>query len=402
MFELTNDQRLYFGLESIKDTWVRKELPKETDSILYFEGDTIKKLIISNENEYLEYQYDEDTDNKDFLFPKTKKGKSKRLTLSTLYSRKAIGIYLKVRSNGSLMIGNYTSQKMFYSRDWECSLSNGELFSLEELITDFIEKSPLNHLSSIKIFREDKRKNVKYKAGDFFAFKINRTEYGFGRVLLDINKIRKKKLIAENHGLQLLMGPAVLIKVYAFKSENKSVNIEELRELKAFPSEYIVDNVLFYGEYEIIGNLPLEIKELDFPISYGRRIDQTPNVFLQWGLIHEELPVSKFSKYMSGINDNLPENNPSRFMRNPYGNYGIGFRSSYSALEIDRLINSKDKFGFSSGENYLLQRDLRNPINEVIRNEVLSKFGLDFNKSYLENSVTKGTLNVLDLIENIN
>ncbi|MDH7912400.1 immunity 26/phosphotriesterase HocA family protein [Winogradskyella sp. SYSU M77433] len=402
MFELTNDQRLYFGLESIKDTWVRKELPKETDSILYFEGDTIKKLIISNENEYLEYQYDEDTDNKDFLLPKTKKGKSKRLTLSTLYSRKAIGIYLKVRSNGSLMIGNYTSQKMFYSRDWECSLSNGELFSLEEMITDFIEKSPLNHLSSIKIFREDKRKNVKYKAGDFFAFKINRTEYGFGRVLLDINKIRKKKLIAENHGLQLLMGPAVLIKVYAFKSENKSVNIEELRELKAFPSEYIVDNVLFYGEYEIIGNLPLEIKELDFPISYGRRIDQTPNVFLQWGLIHEELSVSKFSKYMSGINDNLPENNPSRFMRNPYGNYGIGFRSSYSALEIDRLINSKDKFGFSSGENYLLQRDLRNPINEVIRNEVLSKFGLDFNKSYLENSVTKGTLNVLDLIENIN
>jgi hypothetical protein len=50
----------------------------------------------------------------------------------------------------------------------------------------------------------------------------------------------------------------------------------------------MMDNLLFYGEYEIIGHKDLNDEEFNFPISYGRSIDQRNVVFLQWGVIHLE------------------------------------------------------------------------------------------------------------------
>ncbi|MBN1968292.1 MAG: immunity 26/phosphotriesterase HocA family protein [Candidatus Delongbacteria bacterium] len=392
MFILDNNQRKYFGLEPILDSWDKVSFKGDAyrpDSILYFEGETIKKQIISTDSEYKEIHFDELTENRELILPKTKKGKPKKLTPSVLESKTPIGVYLKVTSNGDLIIGNYATQTTFYSRVWEYVRSES---NIEKLIKEFINNSPSDHLSQIETFRQTKRQNIKYKSGDFFAFKINRTEYGFGRILFDVNKARKKKLLPENHGLNLLMGPPLLIKLYAFKSNNKLIDIEILKQQKSLPSDFIMDNVVFYGDFEIIGNLPLEIDEFEFPISYGMRIDRTPNVFLQWGLIHKELPKNKFNKYI------MPENG-GLGLHNPYGYYSIGFRPKFDTRDIIETIANNGDFDFSKGEDYKLKWDLRNPKNEKIRIEIFKEFELDPKKNYKENCKITGTKDIIELIK---
>lgn len=399
MFELNNNQRKYFGLEPVLRSWDKVAFKGDfcrPDSILYFEGDTIKKQVISTDKEYKEIKFNEQTENRELILPKTKRGNPKKLTPSVLESKTPLGVYLSVNSNGSLKIGNHTSQTTFYSRDWENQSADSDL---EKMVHEFIDNSPADHITKIEEFRKAKRKNIKYKSGDFFAFKLNRTDYGFGRILFDVNKARNKKLIPENHGLKFLMGPPLLIKLYAYKSNSKIVDIELLKNKASLPSDFIMDNVIFYGEFEIIGYLPLEIDEFEFPISYGRMIGQTPNVFLQWGLIHKELPKKQFDKYITAINEKLPENNPSRDLQNPFGYYSIGFRPKFGTVDIIETINNNEVFDFTRGKHYKLDWDLRNPKNDNIRIEILEKFGLDPSKNYEENCKITGTKNIIELIK---
>ncbi|MCO6509876.1 MAG: hypothetical protein J5I65_03715 [Aridibacter famidurans] len=55
MFTLTNDQRKYFGLPPIPTGW-RKEVlpggPYRKKSTIYFDKETIRRQIVSDETEY--------------------------------------------------------------------------------------------------------------------------------------------------------------------------------------------------------------------------------------------------------------------------------------------------------------------------------------------------------------
>lgn len=381
-FTLTNQQRKYFGIEPIEENWEKVILEdKYQTTSLYFENDIIRRQIISTNITYKELQFCEATKDRKILLPKTGKGKEQKLSNSTLEKRKPYGNYVEV-SVGHLTCGNFDIQKTFYSTRWHKKQEIEK--SCEEIILDFINESPSNHLIKIKNFSKEKRQNIKYKIGDFFKFKINRTEYGFGRILLDINKIRKQKLIDNNNGLHYLMGLPILIQLFAYKSEKDNVDIEFLENQIKLPSDYIMDNLIFYGEYEIIGNKKIKNEEFDFPISYGKRIEcNSDKIFLQWGLIHLELPIKTFSKYL------IIEEKP--FLSNPYGFYSIGFDSAYGNFEIENTINNNGKFDYSKVNHYKSQYDLRNPKNSKIRNEIFSIFGLDSAKDYLQNSLLTST-----------
>ena len=95
MFELSNEQRKYLGLEDIKPEWDRvllKANPYTPETIIYFEGDVIRRHILSTDEKYFEKQYYEQTQNREFLMPKTSKGKPVKLTVSTLESKTPIGV----------------------------------------------------------------------------------------------------------------------------------------------------------------------------------------------------------------------------------------------------------------------------------------------------------------------
>lgn len=392
-YELTNKQREYFGLDPIEKNWDRVVSKGDTyrpESILYFEDNTIKRHIISTKDRYSEYHYNELTKDRKILLPKTEKGKEKKLTASVLEQRQPTGVYVSV-NNGALTIGSYTTQTTFYSAHWE-KRKEIDKESISEIVDDFIQQSPKSHLEEISSFKSAKRKNIKYKPGDYFRFKLNRTEFGFGRLLLDVNKIRKKGLLTYGHGLNLLMGPPLIVQLFACKSETKDIDIAFLDKQAKLPSDVMMDNLLLYGEYEVFGNRELREEELDFPISYGRSIDQRQVVFLQWGVIHKELPKDTFNKYVFGENS---------LDQNPYGFYSIGFTPHYDTVDITNTLVNNGEFDFEKSEHYKAKWDLRNPKNKAVKNEVFQIFGLDPDKGYLENCKLTGTQRTTDLLKQL-
>jgi hypothetical protein len=382
IYELTNEQRKYFGLEPIENHWDRVILSGDKyrpDTILYFDKDIIKRHIISIENKYHEKQYNELTRNRNILLPKTDKGKEKKLTASVLEQQQPVGVYMSI-VNGHLSIGNYNSQTTFYSTTWDNEKAlEGKI---ADIINGFISNSPPNHLTEIETYKQSKRKNIKFKSGDYFCFKLDRINFGFGRVLLNIGKIRKKNLIDDGHGLNLLMGLPVIVELFAFKSTAKNIDITMLDQQPKLPADVMMDNLLLYGEFEIIGNRELKDEEFDLPISYGRSLNPHRKVvFLQWGLIHKELSWDTYCKYIG----------EDFFNPNPYGYYSIGFRPFYNSIEVLKTIENNGIYNFDNAGHYKAKWDLRNPKNKAIREELFTVFGLDPHKSYFENSKLAGT-----------
>jgi hypothetical protein len=402
--KLTNKQREFLGLDPIPLTWESETLKADAyrpESTLYFDGNILKRHIVSTDNDYKEIQYNETTKDRKILLPKTEKGKEKKLTASTLESRTPVGVYCTVDKFGNIFIGNHTTQTTFYSSRWEKNKGEQEDIGINNAIEIFISASHESHLNEINAFKTGKRKNVKYKAGDFFAFKLNRTEFGFGRILLNVDLLRKKNLIPKNHGLFNLMGPPLLVTIYAFTQKSKQIDIDILLKTPQLPTDFMMDNVVLYGEYELIGNRPLTDDDFHFPISYGRRLDSEPNVFLQWGLIHLERPIKEFDRYLTGENQNLPVGNPSRQVRNPYGYYSIGFRPRHDTFDIKEAVEHEGFFQFDKSSHYGSQFDLRNPKNNEIRAEIFAAFGLKVNGSYEDNRALTKTVKTTELLKRL-
>lgn len=61
------------------------------------------------------------------------------------------------------------------------------------------------------------------------------------------------------------MGRALVVSVYHIITENPSMDTDTLKTLKSCPSQFIMDNRFFYGEYEIVGYEPLP-EDVDYPI----------------------------------------------------------------------------------------------------------------------------------------
>lgn len=399
-FELTNSQRKYFGLDPVEQHWDRIALKTDchTEGYLLWDGDVIKRHIVSVDFRYSECHYHELTRNRTILLPKTSKGTEKKLSASVLGQRQPSGVYLEVTNRGVITIASYKTQTTFYSSRWDKPELPFER-SIEQTVEEFIRQSPSDHLSQIEQFRRAKRKRVRFRAGDYFSFRLSRTLFGFGRVLLDINRIRKAGLLPQKHGLNLLMGPPVLVQLFAHSSANPRIDISELERTPKFPSDVMMDNLLLYGEYELIGHRELRDDDFEFPISYGRSIDRRPVVFLQWGLIHRELPLSVFDKYLVEGNPNVPEDSPSRKISNPFGYYSIGFRPGFDSCDVFRTIESDGVYDFSYSKHFRALFDLRNPKNQAKRKEILNAFRLDPDGSYERNRKLTGTPRTTELIE---
>jgi hypothetical protein len=388
MYELTNDERMYLGLEPVESGWDRVEINAE--SIVYFEGNRIKRLIRSSGGEYRESRYDEPTRDRVAILPRTAKGKEKKLTSNNLGLIKPLGVYFYACARGILTIASYTTQTTFYGSYWENGYGKEAKYDIADMVSEFVKNSPKSHLDEINNFKNQKLKHVKYRSGDYFCFKLNRTEYGFGRLLLDLSKA--KKLLPDRHGLKSIMGKPLLVQFFAFKLPTKNIDMATLDKQTKLPSDIMMDNHLFYGEYEIIGHKEIEEGEFEFPVSYGAASVQGERyVFLQWGLIHKELSEKKFNKF---IGDGL--------YRDPFDYCAVGFEPNYNANSVVKAVENNGVFDFGKcATAFYASRDLRNPENKAIKAEIFKAFGLDPDKSYQENANLTGTVSVRALLKNI-
>jgi hypothetical protein len=400
---MTNEQRIYFGLEIIEDNWEKIILKGDkyrSDSLLYFDGEILKKQIISNENQYLEFQYNEPTKERSLLLPKTNKGKEQKLSISNLEKRNPIGVNVNITSRGLIQIKNSTTETTFYSSDNEKLLFDYDE-DIENIISAFIKDCPMNFLEQLNKFKHATRKNIKYKDGDIFSFRISPTHFGYGRILLDITKIRKQNLL-NDHSFNLFFGRPVLVQLYAFASTEKNISISKLENISTLPSDYIQENAFVYGEFEIIGNKEIEETDFEFPISYSESY-LSSNVILQWGVIQKILPLSKFNKYTIIENPNKEEY--SEYIENPHSYLTAGAKPRYFGIEIMESIKNNGVFDYKFSDLYSdvykLKYDLRNPSNDNIRRELFQVFGLNPDKSYIENCELTGTESTKSLMSRL-
>ena len=377
-FELTNEQRKYLGITPVEKNW---ELVKLFDNYVYFDGDIIRKEIAVTEQSYIERDlYEKTAENRTVLLPKTEKGKPKKLNFTATQSFRGTAVYFAF-SDSYLTITSLTTQITYYSENFE----DKDLGFLKTWLDKWIAETSEKDLQEIEAFKNAERKQYKYKEGDFFAFKIGRRQWGFGRILMDVQKtIKANNFHRDEHcGLTQLMGKSLIVKVYHKISNDLNVDLKELSETSTLPSQVIMDNHFFYGENPIIGHKPLDASELDMLISYSQSInsDNYDKVYLQYGLIYKEIDISKFNKYLRYDDETLHLG----YEENPYRKESTGYGLDTDTLQKCIEAKSNVPYWESEDESYDRKLDLRNPANIKIKKDIFKAFGLDADKSYDEN-----------------
>ena len=374
IFELTNEQRKYLGLIPVEEHW---ELVKFDNGIYYyFEDDTIKKEIKVSKNYYHEAELNEKTaENRTMILPKTKRGKIKKFNYTATESFSPFGTYFTFSTNG-VIIANYTTQRTYYSEIF----SEKEKISLDNLkkwLDKWMKETTEEDLEEIEEFKNAKRKHCKFNEGDFFAFKISRREWCFGRILLDVSKLKKDENFKKNknYGLTNLMGKPLIIKVYHKISDNKNIDLKELSKCLALPSQAIMDNIFYYGEAIILGNLPLKPEENDMFISVSESISGIDKniAYLQYGLIYREIPLSDYEKLIKDL----------KIGAQTLRREGIGF--VIDTYKLKECIEAKSNSPFWEKYKKRNVPDLKNPDHIELKRKIFKAFGLDADKTYEEN-----------------
>ena len=374
IFELTNEQRKYLGLIPVEEHW---ELVKFDNGIYYyFEDDTIKKEIKVSKNYYHEAELNEKTaENRTMILPKTKRGKIKKFNYTATQSFSPFGTYFTFSTDG-VIIANYTTQRTYYSEIF----SEKEKISLDNLkkwLDKWMKETTEEDLEEIEEFKNAKRKHCKFNEGDFFAFKISRREWCFGRILMDVSKLRKDENFKKNknYGLANLMGKPLIIKLYHKISDNKNIDLKELSKCLALPSQAIMDNIFYYGEAIILGNLPLKPEENDMFISVSESISGIDKniAYLQYGLIYREIPLFDYEKLIKEL----------KIGAQTLRREGIGF--VIDTYKLKECIEAKSNSPFWEKYKKHNVPDLKNPDHIELKRKIFKAFGLDADKTYEEN-----------------
>ena len=288
MFELTNEQRKCFALSMVKPNWERikiKASPYDPfETYAYCENNIIRKCVLTSDIEYCEYELCEViSDDGKYLLPKTPKGKPVLLSSTNLLKRTSLGMCLNY-NHQHITLYNSSTECSYYSTSY-IDTDIATIKEFEEWVNNWCSETNENDIVDIENFAKQSRRNIKFKEGDVFRFKIDRRLYGYGRVILDFDKMRKRK----EPFWDILMSNPLVCSAYHIATERNDVTVDELKKLKSLPSTIIADNCLFYGEYEIVGNIPLSANE-DYPIMYGRSIDiRKESICFQYGKTFKEI-----------------------------------------------------------------------------------------------------------------
>ena len=364
MFEFTNEQRKCFGLPPLADFWDRvtvKPSPYDDFStIAYLDRNRVQWVLMICEHgskiQYQEMQIDAvlSADRK-MLLPKTGKGKPKLFSSSNLLKRGAVGMYF-CYVNGYISIKNQTSAQTYYHSAYE-DVNLKEFAAFEKWVQAWCASTGEQELREIWEFSAAKRIHQKYREGDFFRFRINRSLYGYGRLLIDFEKMRKASIPF----LDIFIGKPLCAAVYHIVTGRDDVSPEELVGLPALPPQMIMDDRFFYGEYATIGNMPVsEAEHWDYPIHYGHTIS-----VLETGTRYQ------CGRTFIALDDLQP-------LYSQYRNNGISWDLNVKSSVLQKCIESGSNQPYWDMYcPYTVEHDLRNPKFRTHLMEIRRQVGLN-------------------------
>lgn len=260
-YELTNNQRKYFGLALVAEEWDKVGL---SDSItIYYHGDKIVKVLRYNFG-YFEYDTDIETKNRQFLLPKTAKGKEQKLTIPKLLKLKGSGIHFSGSFQGGGIHVYDNKRNLFFIKSYSEDGDIKNYDDIEKWISDYISRTPINYFEWLNYELSKKVRRIKIKEGDIIAFKISQGQYGFARILFDVFAQRQKgDNISPN--LYWLYPNSLIVAPYAYYSDTLQIDTDKLVKHNTLPTVCIFDFNVYYGEMPTVGHKPLSLKDKLIP-----------------------------------------------------------------------------------------------------------------------------------------
>lgn len=368
MYQFTNEQRRCFGLEPVDPSWQLLQLKTSHfdhhDAYVYLDGRTVKRFIMVADDLYCEYEHDAMlSDDLTLLLPKTERGKAVKLSSATMLKRSPSGMCFKYSNhNYSAYIDIYYSgnQIGYYNNSYE-RLGFASFSDFTAWVDRWCAGTNDEDIREIEAIKNKKRVHIKCHEGDVFRFKLTRRLYGYARIIRDYTRLEKEKIPY----FRTFMGTAVLCSVYFIATEDKNVLIDRLKTLKSLPSMTLNESLLYYGEYEIVGNIPLTDDE-DYPYVYGRSTDAR-----EWHLKKMLFQNGKELLMIEGA-DPVPE------MKDQIGYRGRP--ASFSCLNLDilrRCIEEDSVTPYWEDSPRVVKDDLRNPKNAEALRAIRRQFGLE-------------------------
>ena len=370
----SNEYRKYLGIKPLKDNYKCEIYEDGCIKILvYFDKDKIVKIIniyitdkyFSLEEKDVDY---DTTNNHKIILPKTNRGKPKKITFSVIENLSGYGTYFYISKpkdkEGYYIIGNYTTQKTFLKEYFDDKIS--DLDSLIEWLNNYINDLTADDLEELNLFINEKRKHINYKEGDYFRIKVGKHNYTYGRILMDVYKRTKKGFKYWN----IFMGRPLIIEIFHILTEDKNVSIDKLKTLPTYPSQHIMDNNIYYGDYQIIGHDELP-KNIKYPIMYGKSISGIdPNkIIFQCGEVYKEIEYN---------NNLIKNNNESRYNDADFRNHSIGYNIDLDKKILKETYLDKDNSNYWKFNIYQSNTDLRSPKNKDYLKQVLQQMDLEY------------------------
>lgn len=353
-FRLKNEQRPYFGLDIINEQW-DEVLVKEGTTVFY-EGNIIKKIITWENFRFYEYrEIDTElmTENKQFILPKTSKGKIKKITPTNLLGFTPTGctVYISLyplitawcsRNNIELPVTDYKEIKT--------------ISDIKEWLENYIKTCPKDYFDKVQKMRTMPHRTIKYNVGDIFRFEIDRENYGYGLIIGKLRELIKQGVFPADHPMQHVMTIPIMIRLYAIKTKDKNLSVDEISKCELLPADLMCDNQIIWGTHEIVGSKTISKDDIDFPIQIGYKRNEMNigEVYFAWEIGMKRIEQIDYEK--------LPEKIKDRNL----GNSGVALTLSTKAL--DRRIKGESEYNKYS--------DLLHPENYQLKEMIFKMFDL--------------------------
>ncbi len=388
MFSLTNEDRRYLALDPIAQdaqtiTYTRKEDTLHTRVTVFFQGDTIVKVI--NETlagkggvfllrQYKEYDTHLFTEGRQILLPLTSRGKPKKLTASNINAVTPFGcsFYIQIRSNSlaaetEMYLLNPRSSKRFPLGQWDAisAIHSEEDFHL--FLDQYIATCRDDYFDKLRAFKTAQKVTVKYRPGDIFRVDYDRTQYCYGIITGELKTLKSMAQLPKEHSFFRLMTVPIMVRLYKILTEDPNLTPEDLATIPLDPVIICSDNDIIWGTHPIIGHKVLTPEDLYFKLNCtlqthytGRFTLEGCSMTIEWGFASVTLT---YDQICDGLKGQL-----NRFALMSGGVF-TGIDPSFASIE--------------NFPNWAYDKcDLLNPENSDLRAEVFACLGLDADTTF--------------------
>lgn len=401
LITLTNEERRYLGLSSVLPEWDTMAYHSKTNLwhtrvTAFFEGNTITKVIsetkrvlgdgTANYENYVEYDTNLITSDRNQLLPLTSRGKAKPLSASNINAVTPFGCSLSIifesGNDTNLYLSNPRANKYFPVGEWDSISSICSDTDFHTFMKNYIATCRNDYFDKLEMFKSAKKVTVKYKPGDIFRMELDRTRYCYGIITGEIKKLKAIPELPEEHSLRQLMMVPIMVRPYQLITDNPNLKADDLRHIPLGRVQIVGDNDIIWGTHTIVDHRPIVSDDLEFNFVCTKIISHSPHntlftqdTFIRNGLIprqeytlYIEWGFAQTKLHYDQLSDKLKE-------------LLLDYSSPHGGVSIS--INPRKAVPDQRYRQYYsYKKNLLNPENQGFLNEIFACLGLNANATF--------------------